>query len=626
MRGKTVLVVSQGTANRRRVDAPLASAGNQVIRAKSADEALARLERGDVDLALVDHDTIREIPSILEVTRARVPMIALATRSQSEGLLELVCDHGVHNLLARKPAEGDRASFDPGEVLVTVEKIFRGDVFGVEKYLPGFGIEVESRVLTRAGDREPAIERVRDFVGRLGAGSQMSSTVGIVADELITNAVYNAPRDPDGTPRYAAKSRREKIELAPEEYVSLAMGSNGEKFALSVVDQFGGFTGDALRSGLRRCLVEGDPIEQKEGGAGIGLYMVLSSCSQLVINVAPGRSTEVIALWDLEKRLRGVRLGGHSLHLFVDETGEGASAGALRAAPRAAEEFSMTEPVDIPSRAAAGGKAAGGGGFEDEAEEDTAPGTAFGRGEGVAVAAPPRALGAEEASASPDLAFGESGSRDSFDEHAVTEVLAGAIDAARAPEPPPRDAAHLGWSDGSSRLEALEGLREVLLLPPPESPALRDSLARIHHATTASDAVSAALTYICSRWSAVALLVRRGEEFQVWCGAGDIHDWDALLATPIGAERFEVLLSQSQTPVARMAPNCAEPIERDLARHLIGEEEAATLVLSITLKTLGEVVLFAAREPVSSWHSVIPYERVLWQVFVRLKRLLRDDD
>ena len=608
MRGKTVLVVSVETANRRRVDAPLTSAANRVIRAPTADAALERIQAGDVDLALVDHDTIREIPSILEVARNRIPVVALATRSQSEGVLELVCAHGVQNLLAKKPAQNERTVFDPAEVLVTVEKIFRHDVFGIEKYVPGFGIELESRVLTRATDRDPAIERVGEFLRGLGGGTQLASTASIVADELITNAIYNAPRDPQGAPLYASTSRREKITLAPHEFVTMAMGSNGEKFGISVTDRFGAFTGEHLRSGLRRCLSEDDPIERKAGGAGIGLYMVLSSCSQLVINVAPGARTEVIAIWDLEKRLRGARMGGHSLHVFMADASD---VGLADEPPRreAADSFGeggrervvalrrpASDTVRMPMPAAGASlrsrPASSLGSFDESQQEDTTP------------EADPAARA------------------DSPLEEAIT--AAGAIDtSASATRRPQRETSRAKAATSVSY--GLDDLREVLLLRPPEKLSLQAALAQIHQATTASDCLSAALAYVCSRWPAVTLLKRDGHLLEVWCAAGKVYDWGTLSSYTAPVEDLELLVTHSHTPVARMSPSCGDPVERALASMLIDSENPACLVLSVSLSAPGDLVLFAARDGVESWQSVIPYERVLWQLFVRLKALTNVD-
>src|SRR4029079_8719393 len=71
-------------------------------------------------------------------------------------------------------------------------------------------------------------------------------------------------------------------------------------------------------AGIAGWLTAEDQIEQKQGGAGLGIYTALGSVNQLVVNVEEGIKTEVIALWDLERRGRGVGAASPgSLHVFA---------------------------------------------------------------------------------------------------------------------------------------------------------------------------------------------------------------------------------------------------------------------------------------------------------------------
>ena len=47
----------------------------------------------------------------------------------------------------------------------------------------------------------------------LGCNERVVELVETVADELVTNAIYNAPRTPEGEPKYARRSRRDPVEL-----------------------------------------------------------------------------------------------------------------------------------------------------------------------------------------------------------------------------------------------------------------------------------------------------------------------------------------------------------------------------------------------------------------------------
>ena len=55
------------------------------------------------------------------------------------------------------------------------------------------------------------------------------------------------------------------------------------------------------------------------GLAGLGLYLVLANVASLIVNVAPGRETEVVCLFDLAKSSAkgAIASGVRSLHVFA---------------------------------------------------------------------------------------------------------------------------------------------------------------------------------------------------------------------------------------------------------------------------------------------------------------------
>lgn len=332
MLGKSVLIYSGDRNESRRVAACLRAAGNEVVCVGHPDAAVDLMQAQAVDLVLVD-DHSADTGRVIAAAEGRQPVVVLSSQQDGAVLLDLVCERKVDNLFVRRAGpdstanpEGDGlglGTLDTREVVVTVEKILRRQLFGLDKYLPSFGFDTSRYQLHRADERGSVIDSMQAYLRLLGGG-RLAGAMGLVADELMTNAIYNAPRDERGLPRYESTDRREKIVLAPWETVTVEYGSDGHTFGVSVSDRFGALTGDKLRSCLRRCLTSGDQIEQKAGGAGLGLYTVLSSCSQLVINVEPGERTEIIALVDLERRMRGMRGGGHSLQMFTTPRPEAA--------------------------------------------------------------------------------------------------------------------------------------------------------------------------------------------------------------------------------------------------------------------------------------------------------------
>ena len=78
------------------------------------------------------------------------------------------------------------------ELLATVQKLLRGDVFGLEKYI-AWGAEVRSYTLEDARDRDDAVTTLAKDVVAVGLPDRVGSLVSVIADELIANALYVAP-------------------------------------------------------------------------------------------------------------------------------------------------------------------------------------------------------------------------------------------------------------------------------------------------------------------------------------------------------------------------------------------------------------------------------------------------
>jgi hypothetical protein len=67
----------------------------------------------------------------------------------------------------------------------------------------------------------------------------------------------------------------------------------------------------------------GTRISGGSGGAGLGLYLVLANVAALVVNVAPGRRTEIVCVFDLSRGIRPSVTGVRSLHVFSDRATAG---------------------------------------------------------------------------------------------------------------------------------------------------------------------------------------------------------------------------------------------------------------------------------------------------------------
>jgi hypothetical protein len=112
------------------------------------------------------------------------------------------------------------------------------------------------------------------------------------------------------------RRERQPLALEPHEHGVLELACDGNFIGIAQRDPFGSLTQETIVSYLNRCLVEPGPLDST-AGAGIGLYRVFQSLSKFVVNIEPGRRTEVIALLDLRLNMKKFRHAPKSFHIFI---------------------------------------------------------------------------------------------------------------------------------------------------------------------------------------------------------------------------------------------------------------------------------------------------------------------
>jgi hypothetical protein len=200
------------------------------------------------------------------------------------------------------------------ELLATVQKLFRDDVFGLEKYM-AWGAEVRSYTLEDARDRDDAVATLAKDVVAVGLPDRVGSLVSVIADELIANALYVAPVDGDGKRFRADEPRDAERALADREVVTLRWATDARYLAIEVRDRWGSLdpttVAAKLASGAKQAA-------SPDGG--MGLPLAYACCNQFVIDFAPSELTELITLLDV--RYKPTDLGrSASFHTFTGRPG-----------------------------------------------------------------------------------------------------------------------------------------------------------------------------------------------------------------------------------------------------------------------------------------------------------------
>jgi hypothetical protein len=189
--------------------------------------------------------------------------------------------------------------FDSRELSALATRVLAGDIFGLEKMIH-WGTLIHSQLVGDYQEKAIAIAQVSEFAGLMGVRRKYRESIEQCVDEMLMNALYDAPVDEHGQPLFAEIPTKTRISLRVEQRVVIQYACDGKRFAVSVRDAFGALERATVLRYLHKCLHSEQQIDRKLGGAGLGLYMMVNAASCVLFNVLPGVATEVVCIFDLE--------------------------------------------------------------------------------------------------------------------------------------------------------------------------------------------------------------------------------------------------------------------------------------------------------------------------------------
>ncbi|HEY3359597.1 MAG TPA: hypothetical protein VGQ83_40480 [Polyangia bacterium] len=307
--------VTANPALRRILRRSLFAAGTQVDFVDECAQVLTR-EGPPPDLIVVDEAATRDgLGEMLAQLGAAAKVVLLGDTSASDSVVDLLRFEGCDHLIGRDE------QVDEDELVITSAKLLRGsDLFGVEKYLT-WGVPVRDLTIASYDEKRTAIRDVTDYAREVGCRRQLVARIETVTDELLMNALYDAPAQRFGCrPLFQGKGRPGAGPVT-EECATLRYACDGRNFAVAVRDNYGELRKSNILDHLARARAEkGLPklTGEEGGGGGLGLYFILNSVTRFIANIQPSRATEVICLFDLRAGTRDFHYRAKSLSIFVE--------------------------------------------------------------------------------------------------------------------------------------------------------------------------------------------------------------------------------------------------------------------------------------------------------------------
>ena len=245
-----------------------------------------------------------DLAVILERTSPRTHITIITDTAPLGEYTKLLDDVRINHIISREEIEQG--------VFVTAQKLLSGDIFGIERYLPE-GTPVHYCRLNDFAGRGKAIDTVLDFAKESGIRKRLREGIGSVCEELLMNALYDAPVDEHGAQVFAEVDPHDRVETCSPRPVSIRYAATETQFAIAVRDRYGRLAKNTIIAYINKCQTSGNQIDRKAYGAGLGLYIVANAAAGYVVNVAYDIATEVICIFDRKSRTP-LRLVGVFIH------------------------------------------------------------------------------------------------------------------------------------------------------------------------------------------------------------------------------------------------------------------------------------------------------------------------
>jgi hypothetical protein len=303
------LLLQRGAAINRKIARLWRAAGLEIIVTEDPDEVPKHVQ----NIAFIGADEFdRNVVSA--ALRANPALRAVMWTAESVSrLLKFVAEHPrVISVLGRPSFDATPESWELSMVARRMINPHEAPP-AVHRFI-SYGGSGFDQLVTSTAAMDGATTRAQAFVDRLSVPKWNCDLVGELVHELLMNALYDAPVDQDGRPRFA-HSRKDPIELPMHEAARLRICTDGLRLCVQVSDPFGRLQRKHVFEGLGRGLREGE-LDTSAGGAGLGMAVVHNACVSLVYDVVPAKHTDVTAFLDLELNRRDFRSRARSIHFF----------------------------------------------------------------------------------------------------------------------------------------------------------------------------------------------------------------------------------------------------------------------------------------------------------------------
>lgn len=154
-------------------------------------------------------------------------------------------------------------------------------------------LQIQKSRVTNSARKKATLEALSIILEKKTIPKRIASTIIRATDELVLNAVFDAPMDMKGKRYKHALDRADEFDLNKREEVEIELISTQTFLQISVTDYFGSLEKEDFIPLLAKNFQTQEAGESARADRGLGLYQILNSGLSMQVLIEPGKRTRM---------------------------------------------------------------------------------------------------------------------------------------------------------------------------------------------------------------------------------------------------------------------------------------------------------------------------------------------
>lgn len=149
--------------------------------------------------------------------------------------------------------------------------------------------------ISSAVEKSSLLNHLKNYISDISKSSTLLDDILNTADELFTNAIYNAPYVTFDNSKSGIDRNFKKAVIEKDKQPYFFAGHDHERVVIGCADHYGSLNIENLLMRIKRCYEDNlsNVINYGTGGAGIGAYLIFESSCSLYLSVKKGERTTI---------------------------------------------------------------------------------------------------------------------------------------------------------------------------------------------------------------------------------------------------------------------------------------------------------------------------------------------